>query len=306
MNLRTPHSALHPVARLTVIWIAALVAINLILWLSTGIRFDQTAARLQLGVIPIVGLFLAIGYFYRFRRPDPRLSETSFAAAFVLAATQLAGLYSIFLTVCAPPLIDSQLAAIDAALGLHAPAFSMFVLEHPWLQHFVIWSYDFFISQIFLTIVVLGIVLDDADALWAYVYYYLFAATVALACFSVVQAEGTTSWYTDYPSNRMLTAYLDAFRALRSGTVVELTREHLQGFITFPSFHTASALAALAAFSKHPRIWWPLLLINAGLVMGTVAVGGHFVIDSLSSVLICAAGILTYRKLVLRTHSPKV
>jgi|GEM_PF-1827064 len=289
-------AALHPVFRIACAWNACFLLLDLAVFASTGVRFDRVAALFVLAGVGIVGFFLSVGAVYRVLRPEAYISETSLAAGHVLMATQLAGLFSVLAVCLAPPLIDAHLAAVDAALGLHAPTISVYVRGIPWFFTIVSWCYNFFVPQILLSVLVLGLVLGDLEALWSYVFYYCFAATITIACFAVMQAEGSASWYPDYPKNVMLVKYLEAFRLLRDGANV-VGRDQMQGFVTFPSFHAASGYAALAAFSQHPRLWWPLLAINAALVLGTVVVGGHFVIDSLTSLPICIAGIFVYRRI---------
>ena len=61
---------------------------------------------------------------------------------------------------------------------------------------------------------------------------------------------------------------------------MSLTLQDMQGLISFPSFHTAAALAVTWSLRRQRFwIWMPIALVNVGLVSATVFLGLHYVTD---------------------------
>ncbi|WP_224788929.1 phosphatase PAP2 family protein [Pandoraea terrae] len=83
------------------------------------------------------------------------------------------------------------------------------------------------------------------------------------------------------------------FYALRSGTVSVL--DPLQGLMSFPSFHTITAvLCAYAVRSVQPV--FPLaVVLNVVMVCSTPTQGGHYLSDVLAGLAVAVVAILAVR-----------
>jgi membrane-associated phospholipid phosphatase len=67
--------------------------------------------------------------------------------------------------------------------------------------------------------------------------------------------------------------------AVRDGSLRHLELLKLAGIVTFPSFHTASAVLFAWAFAP-VRLFGPMALVtNALMIASTPVVGGHYLID---------------------------
>jgi membrane-associated phospholipid phosphatase len=64
----------------------------------------------------------------------------------------------------------------------------------------------------------------------------------------------------------------------------------LQGVVTFPSFHVAMAAMTVAAWRDDRRLRWWMLYFNLVVILSTVPIGGHYLID-LPAGLLCWAVI---------------
>ena len=62
-----------------------------------------------------------------------------------------------------------------------------------------------------------------------------------------------------------------------------MTWRDAQGLITFPSFHVIWGVLIVLAFR-----WWPITLLNLVMLISTVPIGQHYVIDLLGGFLVCA------------------
>jgi len=107
---------------------------------------------------------------------------------------------------------------------------------------------------------------------------------------------------TDFP-NINGGAYLGQLRDLplvRDGSLRHLELFGLDGLITFPSFHAASA--ALYAWAFWPVRWFrPVALAsNGAMLAATPITGGHYFIDIIGGVAIAALAIVAARNVSRR------
>jgi membrane-associated phospholipid phosphatase len=76
-----------------------------------------------------------------------------------------------------------------------------------------------------------------------------------------------------------------------------ISLHNLDGFITFPSFHTQSAI--LYAWALWPVKWvrWPAVLLNAAIISTTPVSGAHYAVDVIAGALLVVPVIVLSRKL---------
>lgn len=70
---------------------------------------------------------------------------------------------------------------------------------------------------------------------------------------------------------------------------------HVQGMVTFPSFHTVLALLVPFALRGYRWVFWPAVTLNAVVLVGTLTEGGHYLTDVLggASIFVCSAFLVT-------------
>ena len=87
-------------------------------------------------------------------------------------------------------------------------------------------------------------------------------------------------------------SYLDQFHAVRLGTLRRLGVEPAEGLTQFPSFHTVLALVSAWAI-WHLRWIGPVNAAYSGVViLTTLPVGGHHLMDLLGAAVVVAASLL--------------
>lgn len=60
-------------------------------------------------------------------------------------------------------------------------------------------------------------------------------------------------------------------------------------FVAIPSFHVAVAALAQSEFAKWPWLFWAILPINMLLIVSTVLLGYHYLVDLPAGLLLAAA-----------------
>src|SRR5437660_3191130 len=85
-------------------------------------------------VVVLTGLLLAIGFFYGSIRRNAQLADMALWGALVTAFSFAAAIFTYLTATLAFPLVDRELARIDAGLGFSWPAWFHFVNSHPLLK----------------------------------------------------------------------------------------------------------------------------------------------------------------------------
>src|SRR2546426_5445174 len=110
----------------------AIAALALCDWLwarHAGLTFGHWT---QFAVL--TGLLVAIGFFYGSIRRNAQLADMALWGALVAAFTFTAAIFTYLTATLAFPLVDSELARIDAGLGFSWPAWFKFVNLHSLLK----------------------------------------------------------------------------------------------------------------------------------------------------------------------------
>lgn len=176
--------------------------------------------------------------------------------------------------------IDPQLIAIDYALfGVH-PTVWLERFTVPWLTEYMQLAYMAFYVMPFVLCAPLyrrGQLLAFRTSLCAmllgyygsYVLYFLMPARgprFYLAAYQTIPLEGL--WLTAH-----LRAALDALEGVQRDA--------------FPSGHTAIAIIVLVMTARYqPRLFYPLLLVSVSLILSTVYLRYHYVIDVIAGMLL--------------------
>jgi len=86
-------------------------------------------------------------------------------------------------------------------------------------------------------------------------------------------------------------------RAFKSGDRL-INAAAFKGIVTFPSYHTAMAvMATWAGWSLKP-LRYPVLALNALMVVSCIVVGAHYLVDLLAGGAIGTLGIVIAKRLV--------
>ena len=188
---------------------------------------------------------------------------------------------------------DAQLQRIDVALGFDWLAWYRLVAASPLLQQAGIIAY----RSIYLTpVVLLGWFAATGERALAYRFLATFwlAAVATLALYSLMPAVGPFSYLWHQPI-----AYMPESELWQPG-LIPLLRTHglqvvdlgsLRGIVSAPSFHAAAATLYIVTAWRIPRLRWPLLFVNAAMLLATPVEGTHYLIDIILGAVVSLAAI---------------
>jgi membrane-associated phospholipid phosphatase len=103
----------------------------------------------------------------------------------------------------------------------------------------------------------------------------------------------------DFPNLDPAAAFVHVadLEGLRAGTLRVISLRHVEGIITFPSFHAALGVIFARAFWASRWTRWPGLALNGVLIAATPIDGGHYFVDVIAGVIIAGLAIAAARRL---------
>jgi hypothetical protein len=195
------------------------------------------------------------------------------------------------------PLVDEQLAGIDALLGFDWVYWFDFVKSHRWLRVTLFYAYDSTLPAMGMTLIYLTL----AGRVWRYhemLWIFILTAVATAAICGFLPAMAAPAYYFSanhrtFPYN--LYSYLPDLSALRDGTLSEINLTNLQGIVCFPSFHTVLFIIYCYAL-RETRLVWPALVLGGLTMLSVPTIGGHYLIDIPGGAVVAVAAILAVRR----------
>lgn len=259
-----------------------------VMWaLLAGFRVTRASIISTMVVVAVFASPLLI----RRARARAEVRETLLTVTGLLVFAPINIMLSYLMLALAPPTIDDQLAAIDAALGFDWAAVAHWVHAHPWLDAVFWWSYRSAILQILVLVIVLGATgrhrqLREFNALFIVggVFCVLFSAL----------APAFGPWHAA-PAAPFDASAVSHFESLRDGSLRLIDLSAMQGLVSMPSFHTMGAV--FFAYSMRGVWGWAPLysLLNLLMVASTPTEGGHYLADVLAGGCVALAMIALWR-----------
>lgn len=186
------------------------------------------------------------------------------------------------------PLVDSALGNIDAWLGFNWHAYSGWVEQRPFVKEVFRFAYDSTSLQMFGLCFIHCLRPErdgNAELVWSLMLSTIIVYIIALP-FPALGYPGVIGQ-----------SHIDALTAARAGIV-----SHIDGIITFPSFHTAMGVI----FAYSARTIRPLLAVslplNCILILATPPFGGHYLADVIAGAIAAALAIVLTHW-VMASHS---
>ena len=206
------------------------------------------------------------------------------------------------------PLVDAQLAAFSPAVGFDWAAMLGWTNSHPLLMNSLYWAYTSTLVQTPILVFLLA-ALHQRDRLTEYVSLYILTGLVVVAFAILTPALGAYSYYQPDASLYSVlgpgpgAAHLEMTHALRSGAAMMIDFDKPVGIVTFPSFHTVLAIITTWSMRDVKIVFWPLLALNLWVIISTLPVGGHYLIDLPAGALVAFAAIWLTRRLMAKSTS---
>lgn len=252
------------------------------------------------GSLALGAVLLAIGIFYEVRRREPRLAAMLLAGAFLMIFSAAASLLNSFLLTVAGPNSDAFFDHLDRALGFDWYAAMLVVARHPLLNQVFFLAYNLVLPEIALLLVALSI-WGRVETVYRFSMRMALGALVTIAIWTVAPAFGAMALYVLPPDlHPMLSMTGETGRAqvalLRTGPGL-IVPDPLHGsLIGFPSYHCVLALLVSWHAWELKSLRWPLLLLNALVIVSTPVQGGHHLMDVMGAVPVTALVLLATRQ----------
>lgn len=261
---------------------------------------------LELALLSFVPVYAAaaltagLWLFYASRRPEPRLSALAESACFILAVMPLLAIFNYATTMADRPLYDAALAHLDQALGFDWMGHLAFIKSLPGVGDILTLVYGSSLVQFILAVTILALT-GKFHNLRALVLLFAVTLAVTLILFAIFPAAGAYVYYAPGadkmvgfdPENGIW--HLAAFTGLRDGTMTVLDLARTEGMVTFPSFHTALAVLTAWSLRQTRYVALPAAFLNGLVVLSTLSIGGHHLVDIIAGATIAMTAIAVYQ-----------
>ncbi|RYC11967.1 phosphatase PAP2 family protein [Ciceribacter ferrooxidans] len=230
------------------------------------------------------------------RRGSLRLSLMMEALAFTIALSLLVAVGSYLAISQDYPLADDFLRKADEVLGFDGRGLIRYIDGFPLLAWTLMLAYTSFAFQVLLLpvlLIVSGRPQHGLGLVFGFGLVCIGASTVSV-WFPAAAAYVT---YGIEPSSlNAINAhfgyqFLEEFHAVRERAAFVLSMGKLQGLLTFPSVHTATAVLCIAFTFGTGWLRYPFLLLNALMAFSTLTHGGHYLVDVLAGGLLALAAV---------------
>lgn len=190
------------------------------------------------------------------------------------AAITVFGVMSYLSLASSGALVDGQLLAADRALGFNWLAGYHFLVAHPWVARPLAVIYDSIPYQALYFGVLFALMGKTGELrrmFWLVLVTGLFtsAGAVLFPAFGPFKSLGIAPAHS----------FLPEMEHLKSGQNLNFALAHMTGVVSFPSFHTAMALAYVWGFRNTGIIGWAIVALNAAMLAAIPWYGGHYLMD---------------------------
>lgn len=303
---------------------SAVVPLNLIpgQWLVTGLAMSAAAlmfvmwrAHFRLFFPPTTAALYAFaavlaGLLHLRRRHAARwfhvLQEFSGHFLAFLAISLMAVVASYPAAAATVGYADHKLERIDQALHFDWVSWYRTVSMHPVLQ----WCGETVYASIFVTpVILLGYLAYAGRRCEARLFLINFwiAALLTLLLFHWIPARGPLAalWQGRIPYMPMSALYQSQLiPELRAHAMTQIDLGALRGLVCAPSFHTTAAVIFCCTAWPIRALRWPLLALNAAMLLSVPVEGTHYLADMLGGAMVALVSTLATAH-VARRVKPK-
>jgi membrane-associated phospholipid phosphatase len=245
---------------------------------------------LAVTVIVAVALLCAIALVYERTGRSASIASGAAACAILVGGTALLAAASYVVAALSPFVMwDASLDAADRFLHFDWNSWTAWGRAHPWIWNTQVTAYDAMHPELGLVVLYLGL-RQRATPLIVSLFV---GGAIAIAI----------SWFVPAIGHLPNASHVPALLAVRAGKLID---EVPQGLISFPSYHTTVAILLTAGLIRDRWLFLPACVVNGVMVLSTLSVGGHYLVDVLAGAMVAAAAlwITTRASRVTGVHRP--
>jgi membrane-associated phospholipid phosphatase len=245
-------------------------------------------------------------WFYRRWRRDPRLAAGLECSGQLIAFAAVGAPLSYLAAAAGAgvPLQDSVFDAVDRALGFDWMAMLRWLADSPVTFSGLRLIYGSLLPQMVLAVLCLAFT-GRLAWLRTFMLAFVVATLITIGISAVLPAAGVWLHYGLTEANSRVVPSVSTvwpvFTGLRNGSWRALVAIGAEGIITFPSLHAALAVIMIAALWPIRLLRWPVLAVNAVMLVATPVDGAHYVTDVLAGIAIAAFALKAAHAIVVRT-----
>jgi membrane-associated phospholipid phosphatase len=283
-------------ARPSVAFLAGLVLLACAAFWTTGLSIDRALLlSVSLPIAWIAGssaLLRSRGY--------PALADYFLAVAILASGSFAAAMLSYPFAAASGAYVDGALLAADQRLGFDWPRLMERILAEPAALDVLFPVYNAIGLQPAVVLAALFATRRESAA-WTLVMSWMLAVTVSVASVLIAPALGPFDAFAIdaraplYIAGNASDAHRAVLASLRSGELHHIGRAHLIGLATIPSFHTAAALICVWGAVQIRWLWVLAIPFNALMILATITVGAHYLVDILAGILSAGACLVVAR-----------
>jgi hypothetical protein len=258
---------------------SAIFAVYLLIAGRVGVDVQSLGAPLL-----IMGFSLGAYVIYGRWRPEPIIHNICGVLAVVMLSAAAAGIISLAGLRMGAPLIDASLAAFDASLLLDTRSIVVAIANATTFANLLGLAYVSSFPILFASVVFLGWT-GHMRPLWQLAFVFAFTAVGCASLSVFFPAVGAFAHFA-YPAEVLNglpsgagVYHLPKFEYYRHAVAPTISMSSLQGVVTFPSFHCCLALMTAFAYAEHRWLLLISLLWNALVIVSTIPIGGHYMVD---------------------------
>jgi hypothetical protein len=237
---------------------------------------------------------LGVGGYVRAVKAAPRLALALIGFAVYMSFTLVAGLFIFVLLPLPNPLQDAQLIALDAALGYDWADFVTWLADRPLFAQTLGYLYRSSLSQLLIVIIVLSACSRQVD-----LHRFLLTGMLTM----IVTVSIWWFWPSIGPAGSMelplhvhdatnlfsRPGYGTHLKDLIEQGPATITPDVIIGIVAFPSYHMIMA-CLVVWYSYRTVLFYPALVVGAGMIPATLSHGGHHLIDLFAAVVVFLFG----------------
>jgi hypothetical protein len=292
------------------IWI--MIAVCAVTAVTTKLILGLALDPFDIGVVIAITLvMLSISAFYTFKRANERIARLYRAVAELFLLTILVGSLSYGATSLNRPLWDDVFLAWDLALGFDWKYWLAFLDALPTINRLLVYAYHSMWPQLALLLIAL-VSIQNYRRLDVLLLSFGFSAVVTVIIAGIMPALSPLAYLQITPQDHphITLAVPREFEAqalaLRAGTMRVIELGGAQGLVTFPSFHTVTAVLLMLGFWAVPYLRWVSLGLNTVMLVSIPIEGSHYLVDVLAGIAVAWPAWIIAQSIVTRMETSRM